>query len=61
MERNGVESAVIDEVCYSWTRTNGVIVSLPEQKQYKKIKNAVGRAIADFGPIEEGARVTAAR
>lgn len=31
-----------------------------EEKLYKKIKNAVGRAIADFGLIEEGDRIAVA-
>lgn len=35
-------------------------MSSPEQKRYKKIKNAVGRAIADFGLIEEGDRIAVA-
>jgi tRNA 2-thiocytidine biosynthesis protein TtcA len=33
---------------------------LAEEKLYKKIKNAVGRAIADFGLIEEGDRIAVA-
>ncbi|MHC1697025.1 MAG: tRNA 2-thiocytidine(32) synthetase TtcA [Geobacteraceae bacterium] len=33
---------------------------LAEEKRYKKIKNAVGRAIADFGLIEEGDRIAVA-
>ncbi len=37
-----------------------ICVSSPEQKLYKKIKNAVGRAIADFGLIEEGDRIAVA-
>ncbi len=37
-----------------------VCVSLPEEKLYKKIKNSVGRAIADFGLIEEGDRIAVA-
>lgn len=39
---------------------NGVCVSSPEEKLYKKIKNSVGRAIADFGLIEEGDRIAVA-
>jgi len=35
-------------------------VSSPEEKLYKRIKNAVGRAIADFGLIEEGDRIAVA-
>jgi len=37
-----------------------ICVSSPEQKLYKKIKNAVGRAIADFGLIEEGDQIAVA-
>jgi len=37
-----------------------ICVSSPEQKLYKKIKNAVGRAIADFNLIEEGDRIAVA-
>lgn len=35
-------------------------MSSPEQKLYKKIKNSVGRAIADFNLIEEGDRIAVA-
>lgn len=35
-------------------------MSSPEEKLYKRIKNAVGRAIADFGLIEEGDRIAVA-
>jgi len=35
-------------------------VALIEDRLYKKIKNAVGRAIADFGLIEEGDRIAVA-
>lgn len=35
-------------------------MSSPEEKLYKKIKNAVGRAIADFSLIEEGDRIAVA-
>jgi tRNA 2-thiocytidine biosynthesis protein TtcA len=35
-------------------------VSLSEDKLYKRIKNAVGRAIADFSLIEEGDRIAVA-
>jgi tRNA 2-thiocytidine biosynthesis protein TtcA len=35
-------------------------VSLIEDKLYKRIKNAVGRAIADFSLIEEGDRIAVA-
>lgn len=31
-----------------------------EEKQYKRIKNSVGRAIADFGLIEDGDRIAVA-
>lgn len=35
-------------------------MQLIEDKQYKKIKHAVGRAIADYGLIEEGDRIAVA-
>ncbi|NMC73959.1 MAG: tRNA 2-thiocytidine(32) synthetase TtcA, partial [Geobacteraceae bacterium] len=35
-------------------------MSSPGEKLYKRIKNAVGRAIADFGLIEEGDRIAVA-
>ncbi len=35
-------------------------MSSPEEKLFKKIKNAVGRAIADFSLIEEGDRIAVA-
>ena len=35
-------------------------MALIEDRLYKKIKNAVGRAIADFGLIEEGDRIAVA-
>lgn len=35
-------------------------MGLIEDKQYKKIKNAVGRAIADYSLIEEGDRIAVA-
>ena len=35
-------------------------MALIEDRLYKKIKHAVGRAIADFGLIEEGDRIAVA-
>jgi tRNA 2-thiocytidine biosynthesis protein TtcA len=35
-------------------------VASDEEKQYKRIKNSVGRAIADFGLIEDGDRIAVA-
>jgi tRNA 2-thiocytidine biosynthesis protein TtcA len=43
-----------------YSHSKGVTVSLIEDKLYKRIKNAVGRAIADFSLIEEGDRIAVA-
>jgi tRNA 2-thiocytidine biosynthesis protein TtcA len=44
----------------SKVKSNGETVEVIQNKLYKKIKNSVGRAIADFRLIEEGDRIAVA-
>jgi tRNA 2-thiocytidine biosynthesis protein TtcA len=53
------EAALFPLLCTNQTVDEAAVLS-PEQKLYKTIKNGVGRAIADFGLIEEGDRIAVA-
>jgi tRNA 2-thiocytidine biosynthesis protein TtcA len=57
---HGLETCQVFETWQVYLKLERISVSSSEEKLYKRIKNAVGRAIGDFGLIEEGDRIAVA-